>query len=341
MGFLSSVLAQPVNPGAARAVVEQIESAFSSPALLVAGLVGIFAGIMALVGTLVLAQGADKTGVARSLAAVEALQSAPKSMRQQELEVPFAQRVLGPAMRGVTGLGRRLTPQDQVGRIRKRLDLAGNPAGWDVDRVVSLKVLLTVVGVTLGLLVCLLLDVDLLRTVAALVVVALIGWFTPSLIVYQMSYNRSEQILKDLPDALDLLTISVEAGLGFDAALSQVARNTEGPLAQEFFRVLQEMQIGTGRMDALRALGERTDVGDLKSFVSAMVQADAYGVPIASVLRVQSDEMRTRRSQRAEEAAQRVPVKILFPLIFGIMPALFVVIIGPAVVEAFISFRDL
>ena len=315
--------------------------ALQSSLVLYLGMVAVASGIAALVGSFALGSAKNPTGVARSLAAVEALRATTKSLRQQELEVPFRERVLGPTMRNITSLGRRLTPADQVGRIRRRLDLAGNPAGWDVDRVVSLKVLLSLVAVCLSVLVCVLLDVGLLRGLAAVAVAGLLGWFGPSLIVYQMAYNRSAQILKDLPDALDLLTISVEAGLGFDAALAQVARNTDGPLAAEFFRVLQEMQIGTGRMDALRGLGERTDVGDLQSFVAAMVQADSYGVPVANVLRVQSDEIRLKRSQRAEEAAQKVPVKILFPLIFGVMPALFVVIIGPAAVQAFYSFRGL
>ena len=319
---------------------------FAGPALqsslvLYLGMVAVALGIAALVGSFALGSAKNPTGVARSLAAVEALRATPKSLRQQELEVPFRDRVLGPTMSNITSLGRRLTPADQVGRIRRRLDLAGNPAGWDVDRVVSLKVLMSLVAVCLSVLVSVLLDVGLLRGLAAVAVAGLLGWFGPSLIVYQMAYNRSAQILKDLPDALDLLTISVEAGLGFDAALAQVARNTDGPLAAEFFRVLQEMQIGTGRMDALRGLGERTDVGDLQSFVAAMVQADSYGVPVANVLRVQSDEIRLKRSQRAEEAAQKVPVKILVPLIFGVMPALFVVIIGPAAVQAFYSFRGL
>ena len=315
--------------------------ALQSSLVLYLGMVAVASGIAALVGSFALGSAKNPTGVARSLAAVEALRATTKSLRQQELEVPFRERVLGPTMRNITSLGRRLTPADQVGRIRRRLDLAGNPAGWDVDRVVSLKVLMSLVAVCLSVLVSVLLDVGLLRGLAAVAVAGLLGWFGPSLIVYQMAYNRSAQILKDLPDALDLLTISVEAGLGFDAALAQVARNTDGPLAAEFFRVLQEMQIGTGRMDALRGLGERTDVGDLQSFVAAMVQADSYGVPVANVLRVQSDEIRLKRSQRAEEAAQKVPVKILFPLIFGVMPALFVVIIGPAAVQAFYSFRGL
>ena len=315
--------------------------ALQSSLLLYVAMAAVGLGVVAFVGSFALGGAKNPTGVARSLAAVEALRSAPKSLRQQELEVPFRERVLGPTMRNITSLGRRLTPADQVGRIRRRLDLAGNPAGWDVDRVVSLKVLMSLVAVCLSVLVSVLLDVGLPRGLAAVAVAGLLGWFGPSLIVYQMAYNRSAQILKDLPDALDLLTISVEAGLGFDAALAQVARNTDGPLAAEFFRVLQEMQIGTGRMDALRGLGERTDVGDLQSFVAAMVQADSYGVPVANVLRVQSDEIRLKRSQRAEEAAQKVPVKILFPLIFGVMPALFVVIIGPAAVQAFYSFRGL
>jgi tight adherence protein C len=142
---------------------------------------------------------------------------------------------------------------------------------------------------------------------------------------------------KDLPDALDMLTITVEAGLGFDAALSQVARNTEGPLAAEFFRVLQEMQIGMGRMDALRALSDRADLPELRGFITSMIQADAFGIPIANVLRVQAKEMRIKRSQRAEEQAMKVPVKILFPLIFCILPTLFVVVIGPGAVNIFHS----
>ena len=143
---------------------------------------------------------------------------------------------------------------------------------------------------------------------------------------------------REMPDALDLLVISVESGLGFDAALSQVARNTTGPLADEFFRVLQEMQLGTSRAEALRALAERTDVNDLRGFITAMVQADQLGIPIANVLRIQAREMRIRRSQRAEETAMKVPVKILFPLIFCILPALFIVIIGPAAIQIIKSF---
>ena len=131
----------------------------------------------------------------------------------------------------------------------------------------------------------------------------------------------------------------MESGLGFDAAVQQVARNTEGPLAEEFSRVLREMQIGQGRAEALRALGERTNVADVRSFVGAMVQADSFGIPVAQVLRVQSSEMRVKRRQRAEEKAQQVPVKITVPLIFCILPTLFIAVMGPAVLSIMNSFQ--
>ena len=148
----------------------------------------------------------------------------------------------------------------------------------------------------------------------------------------------STPLLKGLPDAVDLLTISVESGLGFDAALQQVARNTEGPLADEFSRVLREMQIGQGRAQALRGLADRTEVADLRSFVTAMVQADSFGIPIANVLRIQSGEIRMKRRQAAEEKAQKVPVKITVPLIFCILPCLFIAVMGPAVIHIMDSF---
>ena len=158
----------------------------------------------------------------------------------------------------------------------------------------------------------------------------MVGYLAPNMYLFQKGFDRTEKIKKALPDAIDLLTISVEAGLGFDSALQHVAKSTEGPLADEFARVLQEMQIGLGRSQALRALGERTTLPDLRGFVSSMVQADAFGIPIGQVLRVQSSEIRIKRRQRAEELAQKVPVKILPPLIFCILPCLFIAVMGPA-----------
>jgi tight adherence protein C len=302
--------------------------------MLLLGLVAIFVAVVLLlttVGTIT----SERQAVNRSLAAVEAIQTAPKSM-QSELDRPFGERVLGPSMQRLASLGRRFTPSDQADRLRRKLDLAGNPPDWDVDRVIAFKVLGLFGGLVLGLVVGGLWG-GLLSGLTLALAGAVLGYFGPNMVLHQAAYNRSDQVRKELPDALDLLTISVEAGLAFDAALSQVARNTQGPLAEEFFRVLQEMQIGMGRTDAMRALGERTDVEELRSFVTSMVQADAFGIPIANVLRVQAKEMRIKRSQRAEEAAQKVPVKILFPLIFCILPSLFIIVLGPAAITIYDS----
>jgi len=304
--------------------------------LLLLGLGALFVAItiaLATIGSLT----SDRAAVNRSLAAVEAINAAPESMRR-ELDRPFSERVVSPSMARFTEIGRRVTPAERSGTIRRRLELAGSPPGWDVDRVLAFKVIGVLVLALVASLLALAFSAPLLTIVIVTALAGLAGWFVPNLVLYQAAYNRSERIRRELPDALDLLSISVEAGLGFDAALSQVARNTEGPLADEFFRVLQEMQIGTGRSDAMRALGERTDVAELRGFVTAMVQADAFGIPIANVLRVQSREMRIKRSQRAEELAQKVPVKILFPLIFCILPALFVVILGPAAIRIITAF---
>ncbi len=304
--------------------------------ILLVGLAAVFGGVLLALMAFG-AVGGEHAQVQRSLAAIEAISSAPDSMRR-DLDAPFGERVLSPISASLVRLGRRFTPSDYSARVRHRLDLAGNPSGWDVDRILAFKVLGAAVGAVVGLAVPLLLAGSMMWAVAGTVVGILTGFNAVSMWLYQVAYDRSDRIRRDLPDALDLLTVSVEAGLGFDAALGQVARNTDGPLAQEFFRVLQEMQIGTGRSDALRALGDRTDVQDLRLFLNSMVQADAFGIPIAQVLRVQSHEMRLKRSQRAEEQAQKVPVKILFPLIFCIMPALFIVIIGPAAITIMQTF---
>ena len=308
----------------------------SSSMLLVLGLVAIF-GALALALTTIGTITSEKRAVGRSLAAVQAIKTAPAQMRN-ELDRPFGERVVTPFMQRMTDLGRRFTPTDQASRIRRRLDVAGNPPNWDVDRVLALKMLGLLAGGLVGAALPLLLGAGPLTTIGVALVLAIAGFFAPNMVVYQMGYDRTEQMRRELPDALDLLTISVEAGLAFDAALSQVARNTTGPLAEEFFRVLQEMQIGLGRGEAMRALGERTDLPELKGFVTAMVQADSFGIPIANVLRVQAKELRIKRSQRAEELAQKVPVKILFPLIFCILPSLFVVIHGPAAITIYQSF---
>jgi tight adherence protein C len=307
--------------------------------MLVAGLGLVFAALVLAVAAVGVRAPRGQGSVARSLEAVRAMQSQRGDLRGVELERPFADRVLDPVARRFVGIGRRFTPDERILRIRRRLDLAGNPPGWDSDRILGVKALGGLVGGLLGIALPPLFGFGALTTILCLVGGVLLGWYGPSLWLYQVAYDRSARIRRELPDAIDLMTISVESGLAFDAALAQVARRTTGPLAQEFFRVLQEMQIGTGRADAMRALGERTDVPELRSFVQAMLQADSFGIPISGVLRVQARELRVKRSQRAEEAAQKIPVKILFPLIFCILPCLFIVIMGPAVINMISSFR--
>ena len=275
-------------------------------------------------------------GVTRSLAVLEAMTNAPKEMTS-ELDKSFADRVIAPLQARATAIGRRLAGADTADRIRRKLDLAGNPGGWTVDRVLSGKVIGAVLGLLFGFVFSLMLEATLTK-VLVIVGVAVAGFFAPNLYLYQKGYERAEKLQRGLPDAIDLLTISVESGLGFDAAVQQVARNTEGPISEEFSRVLREMQIGQGRADALRGMGERTNVPDVRTFVGAMVQADAFGIPISQVLRVQSSEMRVKRRQRAEEKAQQVPVKITIPLIFCILPTLFIAVMGPAVISIMDSF---
>ena len=304
--------------------------------LLVGGLLGVFAAIF-LVLTAIGVFTNEARGVGKSLAVMQAFSAAPTDMRN-EMEPTFQDRVLDPLVGKTLNLGKKLTPADHSERIRQKLEIAGNPPGWTVDRVTSLKFIGFVVALVIGLVVTMLFSLSLLPTLAVCMVLSVLGYMSPNLYLYQKGYDRTQKMQRALPDALDLLTISVESGLGFDAALAQVARNTEGPLAQEFARVLQEMQIGMGRGAAMRALGERTHVPEVKGFVSSMVQADALGIPIAQVLRVQSREIRTKRRQRAEEQAQKVAIKILVPLIFCILPCLFIAVLGPAAISMYTAF---
>jgi len=279
----------------------------------------------------------ERAGVNRSIAVLEALTNAPDEMKG-ELEASFADRVLFPLLARTQAMGRRLTPEDASERIREKLELAGNPRGWTVERVMAGKVVGFAVALVVSLMLALLMGIGFLPTLGFVVMASLAGYMAPNMYLYQQTYDRADKLQRALPDAIDLLTISVESGLGFDAACAQVARNTEGPLADEFARMLQEMQIGRGRAEALRSLGDRTNLPDLRSFVSAMVQADAFGIPVGQVLRVQSSEIRVKRRQWAEEAAQKVPVKILVPLIFCILPCLFIAVLGPAGIQIMNSF---
>ena len=296
--------------------------------LLLSGLAALCAGIALSISAVAL--GADeRQRVQRSLAAVAATRigGAPVLVAQ---DASFADRVVIPLFGLMGRLARRLSPNGIADKLQTRLDVAGNPAAWTVERVLSLKGFGLAIGTGLGLLIT--------SGMPGLVLTAAFaaaGFYLPDVLVYNMATKRQQQLSRSLPDSMDLLTISVEAGLGFDAALSHVARNTDGPLAGEFFRVLQEMQIGKSRADAFRALAARTTVPELRAFVSSLVQADQYGIPVANVLKEQSRELRVKRRQVAEEKAQKVPVKIMVPLVLFIFPVIFIAIMGPAAASWF------
>lgn len=165
------------------------------------------------------------------------------------------------------------------------------------------------------------------------------GWFLPDILLYNTATKRRKSVRLTLPDVLDQMTIAVEAGLGFEAAMAHVGRNTEGPLGEELIRTLQDIQVGSPRRGAYRALADRVGLDDLTRFVRAIIQAEQYGVSVASVLGAQAREMRIKRRQRAEEAAMKIPVKVVFPLILFIMPTLFIIVLGPAVINLLSAFQ--
>lgn len=239
---------------------------------------------------------------------------------------------LAPVLVRARDIATRISPSGSLEKMQHRLDVAGNPAGWTPERVMAFK---TVAMLGLGVLGGLLGVGNAVHLVAFAALGGAAGFFLPDLLVYNMGIKRQQLIRKKLPDALDMLTVCVEAGLGFDAGVAQVARKTTGPVASEFSRVLQEMQFGQSRVQALRAMTARSTAPELRTFVSVLVQAAELGIPIAAVLREQSNEMRLKRRQAAEEQAQKVPVKILVPLILFLMPALFIVILGPGVLNIY------
>jgi tight adherence protein C len=300
--------------------------------------------LVATFGAILLAGFVVGGALARRRRAFEVLESqiapvtTPTDLRQVELQRPFLERVLIPFVAGLGSVAKKITPADMRRRIARKLILAGSPEGWDADKVAALKVFGTIGGGALGLALAALAGLSAALTLAATGFGAAFGYLLPGAGLGQRVVDRQDAVRRALPDTIDLLTISVEAGLGFDAALSQVRTNVPGPLSQEIGRMLQEMRIGVSRADAFRHLAERTDVAELNAFVLAMIQADVFGVSIANVLRAQAKEMRTKRRQLAEERAQRLPIQLLFPMIFCILPAMFVVILGPGVIRFLQSF---
>ncbi|WP_157498510.1 type II secretion system F family protein [Geodermatophilus sp. Leaf369] len=237
---------------------------------------------------------------------------------------------------GAGALLRTLTPESTARRVRRLQVRAGSPAAWPVEKLLWGKLVLAGVGGLLGVL-YLLSNSTLLAVLLVPTIVAVL-YFLPELLLHSRGQERQAAITLELADTLDQMTIAVEAGLGFEAAMARAGRNGKGPLAQELVRTVQDIAVGRPRREAYRALAERTQVTDLKRFVGAVNQADAYGVSIADVLRTQAGEMRLKRRQRAEEKAMQIPVKVIFPLMLFILPTLFIVLLGPAVLDMMANF---
>ncbi len=261
------------------------------------------------------------------------------ALREERLKKPLSERAFAPIVLGVGRAVSRFTPIGWIKRTQRRLVLAGMPSGLDANSWIVIKIL--------GLIVMLVVwyffrqGLDLQQQVLAFGLLSVLGYFGPDVYLNRRIDERRDSMRKDLPDVLDLLVISVEAGLGFDAALARVVGTVPGPLSEEFFRMLQETRVGVARRDAMRHLSERSDVEELRSFLLAMMQAEAFGVAIARVLRVQAEEMRVARRQRAQEKAFAAPVKLVFPLVFCIFPSLFIVLLGPAAIQIYQTFTGL
>lgn len=238
--------------------------------------------------------------------------------------------------KGSVRVGVRLTPKGYAAWLDKLLAKAGRPAAMPLERLLVAKPALALVAAFAGTF--LLVKSPSGGNLLLAIFLTVLAYFAPDILIHGRGVERQKAIEMELPNTLDQMLISVEAGLGFESAMARAGQNGNGPLADELLRTLQDMQVGRSRKDAYLAMSQRADVPDLRSFVRSVVQADQYGIALASVLRTQAKQMRIKRRQRAEEKAMKLPVKVLFPLMFCILPVLFIVIIGPAVINVMKNF---
>ncbi|HEY7590987.1 MAG TPA: type II secretion system F family protein [Candidatus Limnocylindrales bacterium] len=255
-----------------------------------------------------------------------------KNLEELELQQPFLERTLRPLAMQLSGAVARVTSQSFTERTEKRLALAGHPGNLRVGDWLGIKAIGALVGAGIFFVLIGLLGRNLTMGLGLGGVGLLLGYTLPEFWLGGRVRARQKAILLQIPDALDLLTISVRAGLGFDGALGKVVEKLKGPLTDEFRRALAEIRVGKARRDALRDIVPRTDVSALTNFIGAIIQAEQLGVSISKVLQVQSEQLRIERRQRAEEQAAKAPIKMLFPLVGCIFPSLFIVILGPALI---------
>ena len=291
----------------------------------ISGFLAFFGVLLAVLGA---ATPARKDDVMRRL---EEVVVRPTSITEIEMQAPFTERFIRPITAQLSRIVARLTPSGVLEGMQRQLMYAGLTGRWQVSDFMGLKGFAMLFGGGVGFAFAFFGHLSSVFTFALLLVFGGLGYFLPDLWLRGETSRRKTQIVRALPDAIDLLTISVEAGMGFDLALARVVSKSDNALTREFDRVIREMRIGVARRDALRSLVERTGVDDLSTFISAIVQAEQLGASIANVLRIQAVEMRTRRRQRAERLAHEAPIKMLFPMAFLIFPPIFIVVLGPAI----------
>jgi tight adherence protein C len=256
-----------------------------------------------------------------------------ESVREKELLAPLKERAIAPVLSGLTDLGQRVTPQGYLAGVRQKLVAAGTGDQQSLDRFLAIRVITVVAAPIAAFVAYSRAPVDGAGRLILTLIVAAVFIVGPDSILDRKVEDRKYEIRRKLPDVMDLLVISVEAGLGFEQALDRTVASVPGPLTDEFSRMLGEVRAGSTRADAMRALDARTDVPEIRSFVLAILQADTFGVSIGRVLRAQADEMRVKRRQLAQERAAKAPVKMLLPMVFCIFPSLFVIVLGPAAIN--------
>lgn len=293
-------------------------------------------GSVVLVVIVILVVSMRRTGSAQSIDdRLNELAALGQSVTLEELELsqPFAQRVVIPLMEALSRMAQRFTPANTIEASRHKLELAGLAQQVKPTVFLGIRVGAALVLGAASLMIAFASALPIMQRLLVIVVAFVLGFSLPSVWLGSKITARQNDVLKALPDALDLLTICVEAGLGFDAAMSKVAEKWENQLSLAFAKTVQEMQLGKLRREALRNMSNSMDVPDMTTFVAAIIQADTLGVSMAKVMRIQSDTMRVKRRQRAEEKARQAPIKMMFPLVFFIFPTIMIVLLGPAFIQ--------
>ncbi|RLC82491.1 MAG: type II secretion system F family protein [Chloroflexi bacterium] len=257
----------------------------------------------------------------------------PMTLEEIELSQPFSERVIKPMLKGVAKSMARFTPQSMLRNTAEKLELAGSPYNWSAAEFLGLRVFAGLLLALIGFLLMSMGKAKLSYALGLSLILGLLGFNLPVIWLGAKIRSRRKEILRALPDALDLITISVEAGLGFDAALARVAEKWDNELSREFARALGEMRVGRPRHEALRDMAARAGIPEVANFVAAVIQADQLGVSIAKVMRVQSEQMRIRRRQKAEELAHKAPIKMIVPLVVLVFPSILIILLGPALIS--------